>query len=417
MKKLGIFLGLMTVLAGLITMPVFGQAANRSYYVRADGDDGNNNGRSEDSPFKTLTKAVEMASKGVVKTITVLGTLSNLPGNGLKNTGTVEILITGKEGESAVLTEQILRISEGGSFRLENITISGVSGSYGVIIEGTAVTVGKGCVITGNRSTGINVENGASLTLTGNAMVTKNGYCGIHLTKGTVTMLGNAIISENGNEENFTRYSNTFEGGGVYIGGSGILIMRDNAKIAGNIATRGGGVYVNNRVDYSDGLPPSITMEGNAMIADNTAKENGGGIWISYETRLEKRDASHKDPLLFTGKAGISGNKAKMGGGIYINSGISIYPFSLTGGRISENTAEFGAGVYFKGKSPKSYVNVPEPSSESLILKGVTIEKNKAEFVGGGLYVEKDAKYVRQSSIVSGNTAGDGEGEDVFKQE
>jgi hypothetical protein len=415
---------LSVILLGIVaTIPVYAQTVNRSYYVRVDGDDGNN-GRSEDAPLKTLTKAVELASKGAVKTITVLGTLSDYQERErLINAGTVEILITDKEGETAVLTKTELRIGKGGSFRFENITINrsltnsdsyGAGKGAGISISGATVTFGKGCVITGNSSYGIEVDDGASLTLTDNAIVTKNGQSGIRLSKGTVMMLGNSVVSENGDEENFTRYSNDFYGGGVYNGGT--LVMRDNSKIVGNIARRGGGVYVYDRCDYSDGLPPSITMEGNAMIANNTAKENGGGIWISYQTRLDKRDTSHKDPLLFTGKTVISGNKAKMGGGIYINSGISIYPFSLTGGRISENTAEYGAGVYFEGKSPKGYWTVPEPSSESLVLKGTTIEKNTAELVGGGLYVKTDAKYVHQSGTVSGNTAGDGEGEDIFKQ-
>jgi ABC-type glycerol-3-phosphate transport system substrate-binding protein len=45
-----------------------------SYYVRADGND-KNTGTSEDSPFKTLTKALEAAEKTSVKKITVIGTL------------------------------------------------------------------------------------------------------------------------------------------------------------------------------------------------------------------------------------------------------------------------------------------------------------------------------------------------------
>jgi hypothetical protein len=358
-----------------------------------------------------------MASKGAVKTITVLDTLS-LTGTTLQNAGTDAILITGKEGGPGVLTGETLRIDgqdgRSGPFQFENITVS--LGKYGDGVElrnKATVIFGKGCVITSN-SCGITVDG--NLTLTDDALIIKNTRQGIRLNKGTVTMSDNATISENGNEE-YMAQSNDFNGGGVYMDGGSVLTMRDNAKITDNIARNGGGVYIYNRCDYSDGLPPSISMEGNAMIVDNTAQRNGGGIWIRYETRMGKRDASHKEPLLFTGKSAISGNKAKMGGGIFIDSNISIYPFTLTGGNISVNTAEYGAGVYFMGKSPKGYWTVPEPSSESFVLKGAVIQNNNAEFVGGGLYMEKGTKYVYQSGTLSGNTAGDGDGENIFGQQ
>jgi hypothetical protein len=51
-------MGLMCLLG---TVQAFGQAANRSYYVRADGNDEANNGRSEEAPFKTLKNAVKNA--------------------------------------------------------------------------------------------------------------------------------------------------------------------------------------------------------------------------------------------------------------------------------------------------------------------------------------------------------------------
>jgi hypothetical protein len=80
----------MTIVLGAALLAVFGFSsaaqtpANRSYYVHADGDDENNNGRSEEAPYKTLKKAVEMATKGAVKTITVIGTLDrNSESNGI----------------------------------------------------------------------------------------------------------------------------------------------------------------------------------------------------------------------------------------------------------------------------------------------------------------------------------------------
>jgi hypothetical protein len=86
------------------------QSTVSSYYVSATGSD-NNNGRSEDVPFKTLAKAMESAGKGSVKRITVLGTLNRASEGSrgdsifsIGHTGTKEILICGKsETEKASL--------------------------------------------------------------------------------------------------------------------------------------------------------------------------------------------------------------------------------------------------------------------------------------------------------------------------
>ena len=265
-------------------------------------------------------------------------------------------------------------------------------------------------VLTESR-TGISIGGSSSLTLTDDAIVSNNRDTGIILSGGTLTMLGNSLVSGNGKEAG----SGGLNGSGIYIQNNSALVMKENSKIDGNTATNGGGVRID-RMDYAD-LPPVLAMEGNATISNNTAKQNGGGIWFSYGTRLGKQATTKKEPLTITGNATISGNKAKNGGGIYLNYGIGVYPFILIGGKITANKADYGAGVYFSGESPKGYFNVPEPSSESFILQGGSIEKNNAEFVGGGLYLATGSKYIKKTGSITGNTAGDGEGEDVFIQE
>ncbi|GHV82188.1 hypothetical protein AGMMS49991_07460 [Spirochaetia bacterium] len=87
-----------SVLALIVSIaPLFAQTAERSYYVSANGSD-SNNGRREDAPFETLQKAVDSATAGVVKTITILGPVYNSAR--VTNAGVAEILIIGKEVSS-----------------------------------------------------------------------------------------------------------------------------------------------------------------------------------------------------------------------------------------------------------------------------------------------------------------------------
>jgi hypothetical protein len=105
-----------------------------------------------------------------------------------------------------------------------------------------------------------------------------------------------------------------------------------------------------------------------------------------------------------TGNAAIRGNAAKNGGGISISGNSGSAKAEMKGGEVSGNKAAYGGGVYvFKGRT--------------FTLSGGSVARNEAEFVGGGVYVESGAAFTQSRGVVvSGNAAGDGEGEDVFKQ-
>jgi hypothetical protein len=68
-----------------------------------------------------------------------------------------------------------------------------------------------------------------------------------------------------------------------------------------------------------------------------------------------------------------------------------------------KNIAEYGAGVYLE-------------KGAALTLSGGTITENTAEFVGGGIYIQTGATYTAKGGKVEKNAAGDGEGLDIFKQ-
>jgi hypothetical protein len=73
--------------------------------------------------------------------------------------------------------------------------------------------------------------------------------------------------------------------------------------------------------------------------------------------------------LVLNAGAKITGNKAELGGGVYIATG----DFTMTGGTISGNTASSGGGVYL--------------SSGNFTMTGGTISGNSATSFGGGVYI------------------------------
>jgi hypothetical protein len=362
----------------------------RSLYVSAKGDD-NNNGRSEETPFKTLKKASEAANSGVIKTITIIGTIDG--DSEIRQEGNDEILITGKSNVSGA-ERAVLDIDKvSGKVRFTYIRLAGLSAGWGR----ATVTLGTGVIVSNPKGTGVSgitlimtddatitgclgggVRNTGdvifTVTMSGNASIINNGGIGIELQKGRlgeskVTMSGNAKVSNN-------------KGMGVYCE---TLIMSENAEISDNVNTEtnrekinGGGVNVF-----------TLTMSGNTRIINNSIKGNGGGVYIDQE----------RGSSTISGNAIISGNTAKHGGGIYLSSGI----LTMEGGEISGNKAEYGAGVYVA-------------KERTLTHKSGTITRNEAEYVGGGVYVQSGGTYTAGSGRVISNSSGDLGDDNVFRQ-
>jgi hypothetical protein len=161
------------------TEQAFGQAASRSYYVRADGND-SNNGRSEKTPFKTLKKAVEMAAVGAVRTITVIGTVD---GCRISGAGTQKILITGKPdasgAEKALISIEIVAYGPS-KVKFTHVQSTNKKGR-GLSIFGE-VTLGVGaritnCILHNNNGVG--------------------GGAGVYMEEGILNMTDNAVIADN----------------------------------------------------------------------------------------------------------------------------------------------------------------------------------------------------------------------------
>ncbi|GHV85551.1 hypothetical protein AGMMS50230_11590 [Spirochaetia bacterium] len=341
MKKLSIFLAAL-VLCACAGSPGANSGADpgaASYYVSAAGSD-RSDGLSEETPFRSLFKAMTMAAGGPVKTITVIGTLnetSELSTNKeriflLQGTGDKPVLICGKNsgGEPAVLSaagskRRVVLVRGTVPVRFENIEISGgeASGEGGGIGigPGSSVTLGPGTVIRDNRAENI---GGGVLVAPGGSLFIEGGR-----------ILGNRSAAH---------------GGGVAVVGSkGVILFRDG-EISGNQATGGGGAAVFQGSTF--------TLSG-GIVTDNAADLAGGGIMVNQAE--------------FAMDGGIirGNNCSGSGGGIaLLNQG----SFLFTNGEIRENrAAEHGGGI-------------ASDDTSSIQVQGGFIAANQAASRGGGVF-------------------------------
>ena len=360
-----------------------------SYYVRQNGSD-TNAGTSERKPFKTLTKALEAASGGTVKTIIVIGTLTSTLPNITNGTGAEEILITGK-ADAEAKDKAVLHIpKEGDGFttggasriRFEHITITGGKRGGIAVNEGATVTLGQGAVVSGNSRKyggGIQVKKGV-LVLQDNALVTKNtanagGGIAV-LESGTLLLRDDALVSEN--EAKTNSEGEDGEGGGVYTEDAEIT-MEGNAAIVENKGYWGAGIYTN--------AESTLLMRGNASIRENSIYFNvpkggshyggtGGGAYINGS--LTMRDTS-----------AVSGNTAAFGGGLMIDGGTLVMEDRSVVKDNDAGTDTESDGTLFGGSG--GGVNLV---NGTLTMKGESSIDGNSGLFGAGLRVAKDASAV-----------------------
>lgn len=147
-------------------------------------------------------------------------------------------------------------------------------------------------------------------------------FCG-----GDMELSGDAKITGN---KILNYYQNTHEGsgGGVYCTGTANFKM-SGGEISENDAGQGGGIYVYQEENDSNGLRGMIEICGGRIVG-NKAVSEGGGIY--FEQKVGSSGTS-KDTFTMSGGE-ITGNTAVRGGGIFTTS-----QFSRTAGMLCNNTA------------------------------------------------------------------------------
>ena len=169
-----------------------------------------------------------------------------------------------------------------------------------------------------------------------------------------------------------------------------------------------GGEISHNTTEYSRG--GAVIVIGNAAlymnggkITDNTSRSGyGGGITVMGNSPSMRN--TYDAHCIFTMDGGeISGNSARYGGGIYVNSNYA----TLNAGLIANNTAsETGGGIY---------VETPDVNPTSAQLNNAVIHGNHATVMGGGMYfcpTGSSEQYVNGGPAIFDNTA-DGAADDL----
>ena len=161
----------------------------------------------------------------------------------------------------------------------------------------------------------------------------------------------------------------------------------ENASVSHNTATEGGGIYL-----YKD---PNLNQ---GKIEQNTADENGGGMYIS-------------DCLVTlnpTAEVTIRGNGAKNGAGIYIHDSSPDDPVTSDNPGDSGNTGELAA--YDAINQASTPIDKRVGLSVGEIGKDyngfLNFIDNKAAVSGGAVCVDKGHFYLHSDKItVTGNKA------------
>jgi len=232
--------------------------------------------------------------------------------------------------------------------------------------------------------------------ISGNTTITSSSSTssgGVYVAANATFIMNGGKISGNTNANTTTTSTSFSGGGGVYVAGNGSFTM-NGGTISGNTNTSssaspsyaygGGGVFI--------AANAAFTMNSGDIISntDNTNyNRGGGGVFVN---------GSSSSSGVFNMSGGtISGNSSQGGAG----GGVNVYEyatFTMGGGIISGNTASLqGGGVY-------------KNSYATFTMSGGTISGNTASNYGGGVYATGSGNFTMLGGIISGNTSNRGGG-------
>jgi hypothetical protein len=331
---------------------------------------------AEEKPWITLEKpgvTVKITGNGGERTITGADktVIFNI------KTGTLII------GENINLAGKALALSsyQGGFVFLEEgakVTVSGFAIS--VSIGDGSTFVMSGGEISGNVKHETGYEGGAVLVnaeglfimtggkISGNNSADSGG--GVTVAGGTMRMSGGEI---SGNTAQGTG-SLPFPpgGGGIYLRlAASNLYLSGSAKISGNRANTGGGIYAFGGKIYMSGGEIGGKMRSDSS---NLAFIDGGGVHV-------------QSGGLYMSGGKISGNEATRGGGVRNQAG----QVEISGGEITDNLSLYGGGVSME-------------YGAFVMSGGASINLNVAA-VGGGVCLNGGDFTLSGGAVINGNAA------------
>lgn len=284
-----------------------------------------------------------------------------------------EITIASKSDAPVTLTilsGRHFEVAGTGSLTLSNITLDG-DGARGGVNNAGIFIMETGAVIQNCSN-----EDGGGVWNTG-----------------IFTMTGGTI---KGNKATGTGVD-TRHGGGVFSD-NGVFTM-DGGEISGNTAKHhGGGVYINTKGTF---IMKDGEISGNTALSvkDGVGYGAGGGVFIygagDKGSLLSKEDIEAGEGAFTMTGGTISDNTANDGGGVFVYGINTLGHFKMTDGTISGNTAGAGAGVCIAdGKSAASFIMEGGEISENIIPNEsgniIIASHNYVEGRGGGVLVWGD---------------------------
>jgi hypothetical protein len=376
-------------------------------YVASYGNDANSGG--QDSPFKTLAKALDLAKKGTVRHIVINGRLNERTEGSagqetafiIENTGSNQITISGdnKATLEARSCNGVIRCQGNVNIRFEHIIIKG--GKYCLHIaqskrkhhsEFTGIAPEEFfdkvkdiplselddhcfCPLTDKERKGkalVTLGEGVSVTQSKNmgVFVGSDHVLDMHYDETSAVVFGKSILVIDGGEIS----ENT--GRGIIVAGSNNKCIMNGGFIVNN---KKGGVLVSQwgRFEMNYGVISGNTCKG------KYAETEGGGILVTDESIVEINGGT------------IGGNSAERGGGICLGGLYGSYGnLKINEGCIMENTADEGGGLYIGEES-------------TLEIKDGLINLNIAKN-GGGLYFTRNVEhgsYFISGGIITFNKA------------
>ena len=171
-------------------------------------------------------------------------------------------------------------------------------------------------------------------------------------------------------------------GGGMYVGTTSNLTLRNSKLLNNNGASQGGAI-----VAYSAG---TIELD-DVSISENKA-QSGAGIFALCTA------VCNTDIRLLNGTAIDKNTATGYGGGIYADALANTLSVTAENSSVSGNTAAGGAGI-FTYKTGSAVINVD-------LQSGAVMHDNAATGMGGAIYAYNDANInIAKNSAVYNNTA------------
>lgn len=275
-----------------------------------------------------------------------------------------EVTLTGAI-RCAENSEQAIKVN-GGTLDIQGGALRNSSGKRIVLVESGTLTM-EGGYIVGGGSQG-------------------NPGGGIYVTNGTLDISGGVVAANRGNS-----------GGGIYVN-SGELNISGGA-VAGNEvinghSDNGGGIYVNSgTLNLSGGYVTNNykACDCNDCQNDVNNKHGGGGIALANSSVMN-----------MTGGY-VTGNYSGLaGGGIYAGFWGGGVKFTMSGGTIAANCAQYGEGGGLRIAGGTN--GVIQATEKVYITNNITNSNN--DWGGGGIFVQAEGNLNITNALITANTAG-----------